>query len=472
MSKSLSESLLVDNLPLMRSALSVPLVALLFYAVLFGQSAHPETQPQTFHVKGTVKNIAGEPIFRVRVAFQNEQLSKSVLTNGSGVYETDLPLGDYTMTAQSLGFRPYRRPLFSVMSSRTLNFDVTLRDFESCDVLVLNSSGKVTPEDWVAAQKESCLREDMLAIRSGGAPFQLAVRYGNRALSGNTYSYEGEKSGSIEVPVFVAYNLLTLQADKVVFDSKKRTIAASGNVVFVDEPDAVRRADSMTFRIEHGRTVRTTKIPIFHIKGEIADASGGAVPGITIWFQSKLLDKTVTANNAGAYQADLTLGDYSMLARSRFLMMHRKRFRATSPTTLTVKGIAYPMRLTCDLMWGPNHEQNEDMAKQLCGGEDSFQIPSENGASSPLYIQFERRKRTNEGYVYSGDKLAGDLLTPVFVEYNFFSLQADEVIYDVKSRTIKANGNVSIEDDSGKRRANSMTFRMENGLATPLPGAN
>ncbi|MGA7630073.1 MAG: hypothetical protein WCB11_04865, partial [Terriglobales bacterium] len=276
-----------------------------------------------------------------------------------------------------------------------------------------------------------------------------------------------------EVPVFVAYNLLTLQADKVVFDSKKRTIAASGNVVFVDEPNEVRRADSMTFRIEQGRTVRTKKIPTFHIKGVIADASGGVVPGIKIWFHSKLLDKTVTANNAGEYEADLTLGDYSMLARSRFLMMHRLRFHGTSPTTLTVKGVAYPMRETCDLMWGSNQEQNEEMAKQSCGGEDSFQIPSENGASSPLYIQFERRKPTDGGYVYSGDKLAaGDLLTPVFVEYNFFSLQADEVVYEVKNRTIKANGNVSIEGDSGKRRANSMTFRMENGQATPLPGAN
>ena len=94
----------------------------------------------------------------------------------------------------------------------------------------------------------------------------------------------------------------------------------------------------------------------------------------------------------------------------------------------------------------------------------------ENGATLPLYIQFAKRTHSDGGYIYSGDKLAaGDLLTPVFVEYNFFSLQADEVIYDVKNRTIKANGNVSIEDDAGKRRAKSITFRMENGQATPLP---
>jgi hypothetical protein len=454
----------------MRSALSPSLAVPLFCAVLFGQSAPNATQSPKFNVKGTIRNIAGEPIFRVKVVFRNEQLSKSVLTNDSGVYETDLPLGDYTMTAQSLGFRPYRRPFFRVTSSTTLDFDVTLRDFSSCDVLVFNNSGKVTPEDWVAAQNEACLREDTLAVGSMRVPFQLAVRYGSRALSGKLYSYEGEKNGGVEIPVFAAYNLLTLQADKVVFDSGKKTIAASGNVLFVDEPETVHRTDSMTFKIDNGHTVRTTKIPTFHIKGVIADASGGVVPGIKIWFHSKLLDKTVTANSAGACEADLTLGDYSMLARSRFLMMHRMQFRATSPTTLIVKGVAYPMRLTCDLAWGPNKEQNEEMAKAWCGGEDLFQIPLENGGAIPLYIQFEKRKHIDGGYAYSGDKLTtGDLLTPVFVEYNLFSLQADEVTYDVKSRTIRANGNVSIEGDSATHRANSMTFRMENGQATPLP---
>lgn len=454
----------------MPSALSASLVVLLLCAVQFGQSAPNSTDTPKFQVKGTIKNIAGEPIFRVKVAFRNEQLSKSVLTNDSGIYETDLPLGDYTMTAQSLGFRPYRRPLFSVTAATTLDFDVTLRDFASCDVLVFNNSGKVTPEDWAAAQSEACLREDMLAIGSMRAPFQLSVRYGSRSRSGKLYSYEGEKNGSVEIPVFVAYNQLTLQADKVVFDSGKKTIAASGDVVFVDEPETVRRADSMTFKVENGRTVRITKIPTFRIKGVIEDASGGVVAGTKIWFKSKLLDKTVTANNAGAYEADLTLGEYSMLARSRFLRMHRMHFRATSPTTLIVKGVAYPMRLTCDLAWGPNQEQNEEMAKAVCGGEDSFQTPSESGASVPLYIQFEKRKRIEGGYAYSGDRVtASDLLTPVFVEYNLFSLQADEVTYDVKSRTIRACGNVSIEGDSGTHRATSMTFRMENGQAIPLP---
>lgn len=152
------------------------------------------------------------------------------------------------MTAQSLGFRPYRRPFFRVTSATTLDFDVTLRDFASCDELVFNNSRKVTPEDWVAAQNEACLREDMLAIGSMRAPFQLSVRYGSRALSGKLYWYEGEKNGSVEIPVFVAYNQLRLQADKVVFDSGKKTIAASGSVVFVDEPDTVRRADLITLR--------------------------------------------------------------------------------------------------------------------------------------------------------------------------------------------------------------------------------
>ena len=38
----------------------------------------------------------------VKVTFQNEQLSKTVTTNNVGVYEADLPLGDYTMTTKGL----------------------------------------------------------------------------------------------------------------------------------------------------------------------------------------------------------------------------------------------------------------------------------------------------------------------------------------------------------------------------------
>jgi hypothetical protein len=57
----------------------------------------------------------------------------------------------------------------------------------------------------------------------------------------------------------------------------------------------------------------------------------------------------------------------------------------------------------------------------------------------------------------------------VFVAYNLFSLQADEVIYGAKSRMIKASGNVVTTDEAGATQgADSVSFNVENGQATPL----
>jgi hypothetical protein len=450
--------------------------ALLLCRAMLAQSAAP--QLQTFHVQGTIQNISGEPVFRAKVAFQskepkkepNSEQIKVVDTDERGFYQTDLPLGDYTMTAQSLGFRPYRRPFFRVTAPTRLTFDITLRDIAACDVLVFNGPGAVTPDDWAAGQKENCLREDFLPLPSHAAPFQLSLRYGSRAHEHGGYSYSGEKNGKDDIPVFVAYNQFTLQAEKVVFDPHKKTIAASGDVIAWNEPDTIQRAEVASFRIEDDHAVRIDSPPTFHVKGTITGPIDAVVPHMQIKFQSKLLDKTVTSNDVGAYDVDLSVGEYSLIAANNFLKTRRIQFRAASPTTLTVNGIAYPRRLTCDVVVGG--PQSEELAKDVCGGEDSFEIPSGDGTFLHLYVQFEQRKRTSddEEYVYSAAKnTSGDLLTPVFVEYNLFSLRADQVVYDLNTRVLKANGNVVVADESGAtERSDSASFKIENGHAKPL----
>jgi hypothetical protein len=120
---------------------------------------------------------------------------------------------------------------------------------------------------------------------------------------------------------------------------------------------------------------------------------------------------------------------------------------------------------SCDLIVPP--EQWEEAAKRLCGGEDSFPVPSEGGKSFQLEFQYGEREIATLGYVYS----VGRGQTPVFVEYNLFALHADQVVYDTKNQTIRATGNVVVLDESGrdKTRADSMTFRIANGQVSPLP---
>jgi lipopolysaccharide export system protein LptA len=446
----------------MPSLSSVSLVVLLFCAALFGQSATPSAAPQTFHIRGTIEDTGGSAIFGVRVAFQNEQLSKVVLTNDAGVYDADLPLGDYTMTAQGVNFRPYRRPLFRVTSPISLDFDLTLRHYGSCDILVFNGSGKVSPQEWATAQQDSCLQEDFLPVPFGDVPLQLSIRYGSRTATVNAYSYTAENTNPGKTPVFVAYNLFTLHADRVLYDSKAHTVEASGNVVVVNEPGTIQRANSLTFKIDNGKVTIVPQVLTFHVSGTISYSEGGEVAGAKVAFHSVQFDRTTIANPAGVYEADLPLGEYTMSAMGRMVRTYQKmHFSATSPTTLTVNGRAYPMQMSCDIVAGLEER------KAFCGGEDFFPVSSGGEKPFQLDIQYGERETANQGYVYG----VGHGRTPVFVEYNLFALHADRVVYDTKNQTIKASGNVVVLDESGrdKARADSMTFGIASGQASPLP---
>jgi hypothetical protein len=233
---------------------SVLLILLLPLGTAFGQAAIPATE--TFHVRGTITDETTAVIPSAKVTFQSKQIGKTVTTNERGVYETDLPFGTYIMTAEVLGFRPYRRPLFRVTSPETITFDFTLPVQGTCDLTVVRiDGGTATPEDSKAAEKEFCLREDFFSISSSdGVAFQIWIRYVKRNESGDSYVYAGEKTPNHD-PVFVAYNLFSLRADKVIYDAKSRTIRATGNVVVAYESVVIPRADSVAFNFENGRAI-------------------------------------------------------------------------------------------------------------------------------------------------------------------------------------------------------------------------
>lgn len=241
----------------MRSGSSISLVVLFLCSTLFGQAARTTTQPQTVRVRGAIKDPLEAVIPGIKVTFQNRQLTTTVTTNNVGVYEANLPLGDYTMTAQGRGFRVYRRPLFRLRSPGTVILNATLLVGSPCgDLIVVNSSGEpVTDEQWKAAT-ERCKGEEVIPIPSDdGLQLQLSIRYGSRTPVGSSYSYTGERTAQYETPVFVTYNLFSLQADSVNYDAQKRTIEAKGNVIATNEPGATQRADAMTFKIENGQAM-------------------------------------------------------------------------------------------------------------------------------------------------------------------------------------------------------------------------
>lgn len=238
----------------MKFTVSILPVVLLLCDASFGQSipeqsVTPATPPQTFHIKGTITDPLEAVVPRAKVTFQGEQLSKTATTNEVGVYEVDLPIGDYTMTAQMAGFRPYRRPLFRVRAPADLILDVRLQLGRCGDLVITNSSGRPPTDAEIYAATESCRHEDLFLLSPHRDQLQLSIQYETRVKTANVFSYSG---ASREDPVSLAYNLFSLRADRVVYDAREETLEAQGDVVMEDE-SGKHRADAIALRLEDGR---------------------------------------------------------------------------------------------------------------------------------------------------------------------------------------------------------------------------
>ena len=146
------------------------------------------------------------------------------------------------MKAERRDFRTYRRPLFLVPLPANLTFDISLPVGKMVNRVVV---GKLE-------QPLNYYGEEFLPAPSkDGVPFQLYVRYTRRASIDDVLDYTGDKT-RYEDPVFVAYNLFSLQADHVMLNVKRKTLDASGNVVISDETGTMQRAESISLNIENG----------------------------------------------------------------------------------------------------------------------------------------------------------------------------------------------------------------------------
>jgi hypothetical protein len=241
----------------MQFAISVLLAVLLSCAALLAQSAAPAAQPQIVQVHGTITDPLEAVVGGVKITFENKRLATTVTTNSLGVYEINLPLGDYTMTVRGpTGFRSYRRPLFHLVSPATL--DATLLVGDPCgERIIVDSSGAPVTEQDIKAATEACRHEELVSIPSGdGLQLELSIRYGSRTRIGDVCSYVGEKTQQYQAPVFVTYDLFSLQADTVTYNLQTQIVEASGHVIAVIESAATQSSRSMMFKIENGRVVQ------------------------------------------------------------------------------------------------------------------------------------------------------------------------------------------------------------------------
>jgi hypothetical protein len=233
------------------------LFAFLVGATWFGQSATPGTKLQTFHVSGTIRAFNDSAVRGAEVTFESQKSSVTVSSDMSGFYEANLPIGLYTMTAKPAerSLQRYRRPLFRAASAINLTFNISLDPIGPfCDIRKPVPGQPLAADDGVRI----CGGADSFPAPSQDeVPFDLFIQYQTRRPINRGYTYDTDAYlPGPQSAVFVAYNLFTLQADRVVYSVQGRMLEATGNVVATKADGGTQRAGSMTFKIENGEATQ------------------------------------------------------------------------------------------------------------------------------------------------------------------------------------------------------------------------
>jgi hypothetical protein len=212
-------------------------------------------------------------------------------------------------------------------------------------------------------------------------------------------------------------------------------------------------------------TTSTYTFPTVHVEGTIGAVDGffphGFVPPVKITFKEENTHQIVTVDSkaSGFYQAELSVGTYTMTAEHRGLATYVRVFRVKTPTkTVYLDGFVSPS-YSCDAVIG-----GEEL-KDACGGMDSYPLPSRDGVRLRLDIRYAGRKRNADGSV----EYFGSRTYPVLVAYDLFTLRADRVAYEERNRTLNASGNVVIEGQSDRGHEDRASFKIEDETAVRIP---
>jgi hypothetical protein len=215
---------------------------------------------------------------------------------------------------------------------------------------------------------------------------------------------------------------------------------------------------------------QVTPVPTFHVQGTIDSMTNGAIPHVEVSFVGDNTSRTVIVDDKGFYQIELPVGTYTMTAafppfgpnHISPLTKYVRFFQIKSPTTVTLNGYLFGT-YSCDGVWVAKDEKQQiELYKDSCGGEDSFALPSKDGVPLRLDIRYVRRIRTGKLASYGSNTAVRH---PVLVAYNLFALQAESVDYDGEERTIRAYGNVLLEDQSSQTHVGSAAFKFNDGKA-------
>ena len=234
----------------------VGLLSLFACANLFGQSASHSDRRTTFHVSGKITQL-GRAVHDEWVSFEGSS-SKFVKADSAGHYEADLTLGVWKVAVMAVPGpitkdSSLSRPrLFQVRAPGDVTLDLFERADRFCTVSIGTANGRPPTKEELERQGEGCAGQEFFSMPSNeGIPFEVIVGGPTHGLSPVIDKDSRERE-------FATYNLLTVQADKVIFTPSPHggLLEATGSVVISDGHREYRR-NSVRFLIGAGQAVES-----------------------------------------------------------------------------------------------------------------------------------------------------------------------------------------------------------------------
>jgi hypothetical protein len=227
-------------------------LAIFISATLSGQSNQPATNVATFHVQGTIIQC-GKAVPNLWVTFEGGSL-KTVKANADGTFDADLPLGVWTAAATvpplpgSTDVRPLSHPRpFRVTAPASVILNVHLRPPVMCDIRIMNPDRRPPTVEQLEERDTTCYGEKFVRVPSAdGVPFEVDL--GGLEGGREPCSLNGDNKAA---PQFASYNLFSVEADKVTYDSEQAILSATGDVVVEDE-SGTHKATSVAFHVQEG----------------------------------------------------------------------------------------------------------------------------------------------------------------------------------------------------------------------------
>lgn len=209
-------------------------------------------------LSGVVVSVNEARVPDAKVELVGKDKVYAAQTDMYGTFNFEVRPSRYRLRVEAPGYCPASRPEFELAPNADVNFVLAIFPC-SIETSMIYKDGKYAGEE---CRYQTQLKEDIIPrTNSSSTSFDLQVRYGEKQETANLKNYQGgtveylEKDDSaakgfakrtVHLGVEINYNLMTITADSVSYDSRNAKIVARGNVV-------IRRAN---------QTLKTNKASI------------------------------------------------------------------------------------------------------------------------------------------------------------------------------------------------------------------